>query len=1145
MGSGQTWQGGRIERLGLLITLLLAMLLAVLLAMAIQATPVLSGDARIHLDVHADPSDPEIELLLQQAGFEIELSVPELGRWQGWLPSHLLDELRSLDGVISAESPHYGRFASGSALTEGDEALHAASARTRFDVDGSGIRVAVISDGIVGLPQAQDAGEAPKLVDAQAFGAGSLSRGQEGTVMIEIVHDLAPGAEISFAAVTTDLDHIAAVNYYAQRVDIIVDDVSYAFPADQRSDVSVNTTRALRHPNWPIRLYVTAAGNWAESHWAGEWRPGTDGLTIGLANPGATHRFSSATGSGMLYGAGNALTVEPDSQIRLALFWDDEWGRSTNDYNLFLMSGDGKILASSETTQGIGANSHMPREHLEYVHEGEAMEMYVVIQNHNDDAEPVSFDLFAFHAAGVQLRLHHSTPTGSILAQADAQDALTVGAINVGRDTVARYSSRGPTVNGAPKPDLIAVDRVTVSNTTHFAPRFSGSSAAAPHVAGVAALLLEAQPALLAKDGGTARLERRLIRDLLIDTAQDLPPEGHDSASGAGLINADAAIEAATSRIAVITSIADRGPGTLREALDGDATILLFQSNGRNRTVRLESPLPLLQGGLTVDGRAWTLNASAVDVGIRLGDETEIWGLTVRGANDVGISVEGDACQLNQVTVDANEVGIRIAGEQATIDGSMVLKGRTHGIEIIDGASASISASMIESNRGAGIRIFPNAGDVNIGPQGEPPAPTLASNLQIPVGQLDSTFPMPRSGLSHSLNGTVSIDGLPAPAHTTVNLYLDRRLAASVAVDESARFVATATGPGTELRFAVNGVPVEHRVDFQAGAETSINLRAVSRDTLQAADRSGDHQTGANLFRNNLAGVRIMPSAGPPAGTRFVWGNLMQRNRLNIDSDLAQPVIDGLTWSASGVNVSGKASDTALVHLYAGPPATRRYAASTAVVDGRFNFEHVSVDLMASEFSVIAHSSAGQATAESSVHREPPAGAINSVTPDTGYINGGEAVQICGVGISTNTSSPRVWFGNRPAQVDFWSGECVSVTTPQSTAGRTDIALLLGGARPIIATDAFEYRAERVVRLHQGWNFVTWSGPDTRITSAFASLAGVTLRAYAWDVDAQKWQVFATDLPPQINSLRSVSRDQPLWIFLETPDVDWSQPAPD
>ena len=1126
--------------------LLLTLLLAALAALVSPSAPsALAAETRVHLDVQVDPSQPDAEQLLQRAGFEIELAVPQIGRWQGWLPAHLLDDLRSLEGVISVASPQYGSFASGSALTEGDEALHAAAARTRFNVDGSGIRIAVISDGIVGLQQAQRADEAPKLTEARAFGAGSLNRGQEGTVMIEIIHDLAPGAAISFAAVTTDLDHIAAVNHYAQHVDIIVDDVSYAFPADQRSDVSVNTTRALQHPEWSLRLYVTAAGNWAESHWAGEWRPGDDGSTIGLPSPGVTHRFNSASGAEMLYGAGNAFSVEEDAQIRLALFWDDDWGRSTNDYNLYLMSGIGTILASSETTQGIGANSHMPREHLEYVHEGEATELYVVIQNYNNDAEPVTFDLFAFHAAGVQLRLHHRTPAGSILAQSDAQDALTVGAVNVGRDTVAPYSSRGPTVNGAAKPDLIAVDRVTVSDTTHFAPRFSGSSAAAPHVAGIAALLLEAQPSLLAADGGSARLERRLIRDILISTAQDIPPIGPDLASGAGLIDADAAIQAAMSGIAVITSNADSGPGTLREALDGEATILLFQSNGPNRTILLGSALPVVRNGLTIDGHAWTLNASGVDVGIRLGEDVELWGMTVTGAQDVGILIDGDACRLNEVTADANQTGIRIVGEHAVIDGSIVTKGQSHGIEIIDGASASISASMIESNRGAGVVIFPGAGNVTIGPPGEPPTPSRESALRTPIGYLDSTFMQPRSGLSHSITGTVSIDGLPASAGTTVDLYLDRRLAASIAVDESAKFVATATGPGTELRFAVDGVPLERRVEFQAGAETSLILRAVSPLTVVAADRSGEHLTGSNLFRNNLVGVEIMPIDETQAGKRFVWGNRMQRNRMNIESDQAAPIIDQLGWSAAGLNVGGEAGGSTVVHLYAGPLANRRYAAATPVVNGRFSFQHLSVDQLASEFSVIAHTAEGRATGESAVSRDPSPGSITRVTPESGYVEGGEPVQICGVGIATDSTAPKVWFGNRPARVVFWSGECVSVTTPQSGAGVTDIALLLDGARPIIAIDAFEYRTVRIVRLRQGWSFVTWTGPDTRVTSAFASLAGVTLRAYAWDADRQEWQIFSTDLPPQLNNLRTISHDQPLWILLETPDVDWAQPAPD
>ncbi|MYD74567.1 MAG: S8 family serine peptidase, partial [Chloroflexi bacterium] len=376
----------------------------------------------------------------------------------------------------------------------------------------------VISDGIIGLDEAIQADEAPRLQEAKPFGDGRIDRGEEGTAMIEIVHDLAPGAEISFGAVYTDLDHIAAVNYFAQRVDIIVDDVSFAYPANQRSDVSINTTSALRHPDWPIRLYVTAAGNWAESHWSGTWQAGPDGTQVGLSSPGAVHQFNQTGDAGLFFGAGNGFNVEQDDEVRLALFWDDPWGRSTNDYNLYLVSGVGEVLASSVITQGVGVGQDQPREHLTYTHTGEATVLFAVIQNHNNDASPVNFDLFVFQTGRRQLRLSHQSPEGSLLAQSDAADALTVGAVNAGRQVVAEYSSRGPTVNGIAKPEISAVDRVSVSPSTIFGPHFSGSSAAAPHVAGIAALLLEAHSALLAADGGSPLLERRLIRDILTDT---------------------------------------------------------------------------------------------------------------------------------------------------------------------------------------------------------------------------------------------------------------------------------------------------------------------------------------------------------------------------------------------------------------------------------------------------------------------------------------------------------------------------------------------------------------------------------------------------------------------------------------------------
>lgn len=1121
---------------------------ALLALAAILAAPPPQIDAaaeRIHLDVRMNGPQQAAERALTAAGFEIELSVPKLGRWQGWIAADRLDALRQLDGVIHAASPNYAAFSAGQAITEGDEALNASAARSRFDVDGDGVRIAVISDGIIGLREAQQDGEAPKLADARAFGAGDLNRGQEGTAMIEIVHDIAPGAAISFAAVATDLDHIAAVNYYAQRVDIIVDDVSYAFPADQSSDVSLNTTDALRHPSWPLRLYVTAAGNWAESHWAGDWQAGPDGSQLGLPGRGAVQQFDSAGRRGALFGAGNGFSVETDDRIRLTLFWDDPWQRSTNDYNLYLMTAAGEIAAASETTQGVGPRNHLPREDIDYQHEGAATRLFAVIQNRNNDAAPASFDLFAFQIGGRQLRFDQRTPAGSLLAQSDAEDALTVAAVNVGRNTVAPYSSRGPTLNGAAKPELSAVDRVTVSDKTKFAPRFSGSSAAAPHVAAVGALLLEVQPALLAADGGDPLLERRLIRSILIDTARDIPPDGPDLSSGAGLLDAVAALERAHSDIAVIDSSADSGPRTLRDALTSRASIILLQHSGANRTIILQSPLPTVSAGQIIDASGWTIDASAVDIGLTLADRAEVWGLAVSGAAEVGFLVAGDACVLERVRSTDNQVGIRIAGASAQLRSVSVSRSRRNGVEIIDGASASISASTIQSNHGSGVRIHPAAGDVSIAPPGQPPGPLSASSTTIPIHPFASLPAQARAGLSHVISGTVSIDGLPAPAGARLDLYLDRRLAASVLVDDAAGFRATAAGPGAELRFAVNGVPLQQRLAFRPGAQSSVSLRAVSPLRLIPAERADDLQSEANILSDNLVGVEIMRIDRARAGQRLVWGNRMSGNRFNILADRPQPTIEQVSWNAAGLTLIGTAPGEATVHLYAGPENDRRFIATAAVSSGRYSFRRLQIDESATEFSVIAHSAEHRASPESFIHLEPPPASINSITPAAGYIEGGETVQICGQRIATDAAAPSVWFGNRAARVIVWSDECITVTTPPAEAGPTDVALLLRGARPLIARDAFEYRSIRSVPLKQGWNFVTWAGADTRVTSAFASLAGAALRAYAWDAERQRWELFATALPPRLNTLRTIQHDQPLWIFLESPDTTWLQPAPD
>ena len=88
--------------------------------------------------------------------------------------------------------------------TEGDVAHRADVARSTYGVDGAGVVVGVISDGVETLADQQATGDVPAgvtVLPGQEGGSlplacGGRSKGSEGTAMLEIVHDLAPGADL-------------------------------------------------------------------------------------------------------------------------------------------------------------------------------------------------------------------------------------------------------------------------------------------------------------------------------------------------------------------------------------------------------------------------------------------------------------------------------------------------------------------------------------------------------------------------------------------------------------------------------------------------------------------------------------------------------------------------------------------------------------------------------------------------------------------------------------------------------------------------------------------------------------------------------------------------------------------------------------
>ena len=127
---------------------------------------------------------------------------------------------------------------------------------------------------------------------------------------------------------------------------------------------------------------------------------------------------------------------------------------------------------------------------------------------------------------------------GTLTSPADAfGDVIVVGASSHDGTQVMEFSSRGPTADNRPKPDILAPgEQIVSAKPGGDYQKMSGTSMASPHIAGIAGLLLERNP----------KLEPWQIKKILMESAKSLDSTSDPNVQGKGLVDVVKALQMAT-----------------------------------------------------------------------------------------------------------------------------------------------------------------------------------------------------------------------------------------------------------------------------------------------------------------------------------------------------------------------------------------------------------------------------------------------------------------------------------------------------------------------------------------------------------------------------------------------------------------------
>jgi subtilisin-like proprotein convertase family protein len=531
----------------------------------------------------------------------------------------------------------------GAVTAESDTTERTREARNFYGLNGKGIKIGILSDSF------NSRGEyANDIASGDLPGAGNpfgyttpvtvvqdSGTSDEGRAMAQIIHDIVPGAQLFFATANGGEANFAN-NIRRLRndfgCDIITDDVNYTLESPLHKSEEVS--RAVDDVVASGAMYFASAGN------AGNLNDGTSGVWEGNFNDAGANTGGIVTvvAGGTFHdfdpGAGVATQNPINRTITTArpatLFWSDPQGASTNDYDLYLISGTldangaGRVVAASTTIQNGtqdpvesvsvpgSANGAPGGRRIAVFKKTAAAVRFIHVNLNRSRFDPVNGAAIPAWETDGQSNGHDGTSDGYATAATPAVGPYP--GVHTSANQVETFSSDGlrrvfykydntPFTPGdllatggtvLQKPQITAADGVQTT-VPGFQP-FFGTSAAAPTAAAIAGLV----------KASNASLTRTQILNALTSTAIDIEAAGTDRDSGVGIIMAYQALQSlstppgATVEAGTPTVTATSGCDTaLNPGETGSVTVPLNNLGGGTAT-NVSATLTSTTPGVTV-----------------------------------------------------------------------------------------------------------------------------------------------------------------------------------------------------------------------------------------------------------------------------------------------------------------------------------------------------------------------------------------------------------------------------------------------------------------------------------------------------------------------------------------------------------------